>query len=94
VVGALSPSLWLWPWLWLPACVPPVSAAQHPGKSTAQIALRWLVQGGHPFTTATGRADYIKEDLAIFDFELSAAEMGQLDAISLPRPADCNPNAP
>jgi diketogulonate reductase-like aldo/keto reductase len=33
---------------------------QHPGKSTAQIALRWLVQHGHPFTTATGREEYIK----------------------------------
>jgi diketogulonate reductase-like aldo/keto reductase len=50
-----------------------------------------MVQRGHPFTTATGRADYIEEDLALFDFELSAAEMASLDAISTPRPADCNP---
>jgi diketogulonate reductase-like aldo/keto reductase len=33
-----------------------VIAANHPGKSTAQVALRWLVQAGHPFVTATGRA--------------------------------------
>jgi 2,5-diketo-D-gluconate reductase B len=63
----------------------------HPSKSTAQIALRWIVQNGHTFTTATGRDDYIKEDLALFDFKLSAAEMGSLDAIATPMPGDCAP---
>lgn len=38
--------------------------------------------------------DYIKEDLDLFDFSLTDAEMATLDAISLPMPKNCNPNAP
>jgi hypothetical protein len=32
-----------------------------------------------------------QEDLDLFDFELSEAEMATLDAISLPMPKDCTP---
>ena len=66
-------------------------AAAHPGKSTAQVALRWLVQDGHPFTTATGRGDYISEDLGLFDWSLTEGEMATLNAISLPMPPNCRP---
>ena len=66
-------------------------AAKH-GKSTAQIALKWLVQHGHPFATATGRAEYMKEDLSLFDFELTEAEMATLDAVDVPLPKDCKPH--
>ena len=38
--------------------------------------------------------DYITEDLDLFDFALTPAQMATLDAISLPMPKDCNPNAP
>ena len=62
------------------------------GKSTAQVALRWLAQAGHPFVTATGRQDYIEEDLGIFEFALEPADMAALDAINLPMPADCHPS--
>jgi diketogulonate reductase-like aldo/keto reductase len=56
-------------------------AANHPGKNTAQVALRWLKQNGHPFVTATGKEEYIKSDLGIFDWELTASEMAQLNSI-------------
>ena len=60
-------------------------------RTAAQVALRWLVQAGHPFVTATGKADYISEDLAIFDWALTEAEMATLDAISEPMPPHCRP---
>jgi diketogulonate reductase-like aldo/keto reductase len=59
-------------------------AANHAGKTTAQVALRWLVQGGIPFVTATGRTDYIQEDLDVFGWELEEKEMLLLDAINVP----------
>jgi diketogulonate reductase-like aldo/keto reductase len=61
-----------------------ISASQ--GKTTAQVALRWLKQNGHSFVTATGRASYIKEDLGIFDWELTANEMARLNALRVPNP--------
>ena len=56
-------------------------AANHANKSTAQVAFRWLVQQKSPFVTATGKADYIREDLDIFDFELTAGEMAMLNSV-------------
>ena len=56
-------------------------AADHPGRLTAQIALRWLVQQGAPFVSATGRGTDITEDRAVFDFELTAGEMARLNSL-------------
>lgn len=52
------------------------------GKSAAQVALRWIVQSGATFTTQTKSRDHFVEDLNIFDFQLSEAEMQRLGAIS------------
>jgi 2,5-diketo-D-gluconate reductase A len=51
------------------------------GVSTAQVALRWLAQHGVPSVTAASasEASYMKEDLNIFNWTLSAAEMAALD---------------
>ena len=50
------------------------------GVSTAQVALRWLAQHGVPSVTAASasEASYMKEDLNIFNWTLSAAEMAAL----------------
>ena len=45
------------------------------------MALRWLVQQGSPFVTATGRAEFIREDLDVLNFELTPAEMATLSNI-------------
>ena len=44
------------------------------GVSTAQVALRWLIQQGIPAITAAmaSQTAYMKEDLAIFNWTLSA----------------------
>jgi D-xylose reductase len=51
-------------------------------KSAAQITLRWAVQRGTAVVPKTSQPSRLKENLELFDFELSASEMteiGQLD---------------
>merc|ERR1712039_896406 len=55
--------------------------AEAHGKSSAQVALRWLTQQGIPLVTATSDADHMKSDLDVFDFDLSSSEMDQLSAL-------------
>ena len=49
--------------------------------SAAQVALRWLVQQNITVVTAANELDYIKEDLNVFSFALSAQEMRTLAAL-------------
>lgn len=49
--------------------------AQAHGKSVAQVALRWLVQRGVVVIPKSVRRERLIENLDVFDFELSAAEM-------------------
>lgn len=50
------------------------------GKSPAQVALKWLVQQGVGANLASTSLQHLQEDTEIFDFELSADEMAQLNA--------------
>jgi D-xylose reductase len=58
---------------------PPVraAAASH-HKSPAQVALRWGVERGTAVIPKTSRPERLRENLAIFDFELTAAEMSAI----------------
>jgi diketogulonate reductase-like aldo/keto reductase len=51
-------------------------------RSAAQVALRWLVQqaGVVAIPKATGRA-HLEENIAVFDFSLTDAEMDRIDAL-------------
>jgi methylglyoxal/glyoxal reductase len=51
------------------------------GRSPAQVLLRWCVQRGIPVITKSTHRDRIAENTHIFDFELSAREMAELDAL-------------
>ncbi len=53
------------------------------GRSPAQILLRWCVQRGIPVITKSTHRDRIAENAHIFDFELSANDMAELDALDL-----------
>ena len=57
-----------------------VIAATHQ-VSAAQVALRWLVQQNITVVTAGSNPQYIREDLELFSFELTAAEMTTLAKI-------------
>lgn len=62
---------------------PIVAAAERHVRSPAQIVLRWHVQkdgaGAIPKTATPSR---LSENIAIFDFELDAAEMRAIDALT------------
>ena len=52
------------------------------GKSAAQVSLRWLVQQGISVIPRTSRSERLVENYAIFDFELSVAEMSEISSIA------------
>lgn len=55
------------------------------GKTAAQIALRWIVQQpGLVAIPKTARVERLSENLALFDFALSDAEMSQISALRQP----------
>jgi 2,5-diketo-D-gluconate reductase B len=54
------------------------------GKSAAQVSLRFLVQQNVVVIPRTSRVERLSENLAIFDFELSASEMKEIAALAHP----------
>jgi diketogulonate reductase-like aldo/keto reductase len=48
------------------------------GKTAAQVCLRWLVQQNVSAIPRTSRVERLSENINIFDFQLSAAEMEQI----------------
>jgi diketogulonate reductase-like aldo/keto reductase len=58
-----------------------VGIADRVGRSPAQILLRWCVQRGIPVIAKSTHRDRISENAQIFDFELPADAMEELDAL-------------
>ena len=58
------------------------AAAARLGKTPAQVVLRWGVQRGTAIIPKTARKERLKENLALFDFELSAEEMQAISALN------------
>ena len=56
------------------------AAARHK-KTPAQIVLHWAVQRGTAAIPKTTKAERLRENLSIFDFELSADEMNAISAL-------------
>jgi diketogulonate reductase-like aldo/keto reductase len=54
-----------------------VIGAKH-GKTVAQVALRWLIQRGVIIIPKSTHIERMRENLDIFDFELSADDMAQI----------------
>ena len=50
------------------------------GKTTAQVVLRWVMQKNVLPLVKSTHADRIRENLQIFDFELTAGDMARIDA--------------
>lgn len=53
-------------------------------KSGAQVALHWIWQHGHALTTKSSKATHLAEDADLFDWEVTAAELAELDAATTP----------
>jgi 2,5-diketo-D-gluconate reductase B len=62
------------------------------GKTIAQIVLRWLVQqDGVAALSRTSRVEHLPENLAVFDFEVKAADMEVIHALARPNSRIVNP---
>jgi len=53
-------------------------------KSAAQVCLRWLIQQGIVVVPRTSKIERLEENIDIFDFELSDAEMKEIAALARP----------
>ena len=56
--------------------------ADHHNRSVAQIILRWQVQRGLSVIPKSVNPDRIRENINVFDFELSTDEMSMLDILN------------
>jgi 2,5-diketo-D-gluconate reductase B len=54
------------------------------GRTAAQVCLRYLVQQNLIVIPKTSRPERLKENLAIFDFQLTAAEMKEIAGLASP----------
>lgn len=61
---------------------PVVAAAERLGRTPAQVVLRWGVQRGTAIIPKTTRVERLRENLDVFDFELSADEMQSISALN------------
>ena len=52
------------------------------GKSAPQVCLRWLVQQGIVVIPRTSKVERLEENFALFDFELSDAEMREIAGLA------------
>ncbi|HEV2635553.1 MAG TPA: aldo/keto reductase [Actinocrinis sp.] len=56
--------------------------AERVGRTAAQVTLRWHIQRGDVVFPKSVRRERIEENLALFDFELSAADMAVLTGLN------------
>ncbi|MDX2375870.1 aldo/keto reductase [Microbacterium sp. LRZ72] len=56
------------------------AAAAH-GKSVAQVVLRWHIQKGNVVFPKSVRAERLRENMDVFDLQLTDAEMAAIDAL-------------
>jgi D-xylose reductase len=58
------------------------AAAAREGKTPAQVVLRWAIQRGTAIVPKTSRPERLVENLNVFDFELTAAEMAAISGLN------------
>jgi len=64
---------------------PVVAAAKRVQRTPAQVVLRWGVQRGTAIIPKTTRLERLRENLALFDFELSNEEMAAISNLNQDR---------
>ena len=63
---------------------------QH-GRSASQVALRWLVQNGILPIPRSSKPERLAENMAVFDFTLSDAELAEIGKLKRPDGRVVNP---
>ena len=56
-------------------------AAEH-GKTTAQVILRWNLQRGVAVIPGSSNRQHIRENISVFDFELTEKEMAEIAGLN------------
>lgn len=67
------------------SAAPVVAAAERVGRTPAQVVLRWGVQRGTSIIPKTTKPERLRENLALFDFELTGDEMAAISALNQDR---------
>jgi diketogulonate reductase-like aldo/keto reductase len=62
-----------------------VSAAARVVRTPAQVVLRWGIQRGTAIVPKSSKPERLKENLALFDFELNEEEMSAISALNCNR---------
>src|SRR4051812_4282352 len=70
-----------------------VEIAQAHGKSPAQVMLRWGLQQGRSVIPKSTKRERIAENIDVFDFELSPAELSAIDGLDTGRRGGPEPEA-
>jgi diketogulonate reductase-like aldo/keto reductase len=70
-----------------------IDIAQAHGRTSGQVVLRWHLQLDNVVIPKSVRPDRIRENFAVFDFELGAEEMAALSAIDSPGRIGPDPDA-
>jgi len=52
------------------------------GKTAAQVSLRFLLQQNFAVIPRTSKLERLSQNLAVFDFELSPQEMGEIQRLA------------
>ena len=69
-----------------------VGIARKHGKSVGQVMLRWLLQRGISVIPKSVRKKRMKENLNVFDFELTAEDMAQISTLDMGKSTILDPN--
>jgi 2,5-diketo-D-gluconate reductase A len=69
-----------------------VAVAERVGRTPAQVVLRWHVQRGSIVFPKSTTPDRIRENFALFDFELPAGDMAAIDALERGEEGRTGPN--
>lgn len=68
-----------------------IPIAKKYGKSTVQIVLRWMFQQNIIMIPKTWYTPHLKENISIFDFELTSDEMSEIDSLDRGKFLNYNP---
>lgn len=66
--------------------------AARKGKTTAQVILRWHIQHGHIVFPKSMHRERMRENLDLFDFDLSPTEVASIDALDKGEAGRIGPN--
>jgi 2,5-diketo-D-gluconate reductase A len=66
--------------------------ANRHGKTVSQVILRWHVQLGNLVIPKTSNPDRLVENLNVFDFELSTADMAEIASLETGERTGPNPD--